>query len=71
MYSHLINSFRRIFATRLSLKLNCRYRRMDSATGRARRRQGDNQKYPHLFVSFRHGNPDLGFHTRCSPAPTR
>jgi hypothetical protein len=35
MYSHLIDSFCRIFKTCLSLKLNRRYRRMDSATGRS------------------------------------
>jgi len=64
MYSHLINSFRCIFAGRLSLKLERRYRRMNSATRCTRRRKRYNQKYPHLLVSFRHSNPDLAFRYR-------
>src|SRR5262249_19955900 len=51
-YSHLVDSFRRIFTACLSLKLEHRYRRMNSAARCARRRKRDNQKYPHLWSPF-------------------
>jgi len=60
-YTHLVDSSRCILTTCLSLKLKCRCGRMDSTTRSSRRCQRDNQKYPHLLISFRYSNPDLSF----------